>query len=169
MNKEQKKSERDVTRCGEEDRKAKRKRAHRVYMYIGCKAAGWAQRHVPGSTTHWLQCNFQWTTAAAARCITSDGGRRLGATTIIANVSNTSDKFCNKTSRKTKRNDRARFLRVGEQRIRDERTMMEIRNENCSLMLCAYRGISPRRPPCRRDNNAKTLCRGFNVKLKAFA
>lgn len=46
-----------------------------IYMYPGCKAAGWAQRHVPGSTTHWLQCNFQWTTATAARCITSDGER----------------------------------------------------------------------------------------------
>lgn len=39
----------------------------RVYMYIGgCKAAGWAHRHVSGSTTHWLQCNFQWTTAVTA-------------------------------------------------------------------------------------------------------
>lgn len=64
-----------AARCGARGTESEKKARSRAYMYIGCKATGWAQRHVPGSTTHWLRCNFQWTIATAtvtARCITRD-------------------------------------------------------------------------------------------------
>jgi len=89
--------------------------------------------------------------------------RRLGAATIIANVSNMSNKSRNKTSKeKTKR----------EMIARNSNLSVENQNENCSLSL---RGIifTVRfyRVVYRRHNNRKKiLCRGINAaKLNAFS